>query len=392
MIPRTLFSSDHQLFRESVRSFVATEILPHHSAWEDAGVVPRSVWEQAGAAGFLCTAVPEEYGGQGGDFLFSLVVAEELASAGATGPFFHLHSDVVAPYLLRYGSEQQKSEWLPAMARGTAIGAIAMSEPRGGSDLQRIETTATRSGSDWVIDGQKVFISNGQLADLVIVAAQTEHGSGAKGVTLFLVEGDREGFTRGRPLDKIGLRAQDTSELFFTNVRVPGTNVLGEVGRGFAHLMTELAQERLLQAARSISASEAAMAWTIEYTTDREAFGRPVAAFQNTQFKLAELTALIAAQRCFVDRCVELHLANELTAADAAMAKLNAAELHCRVVDECLQFFGGWGYMREYPIGRAYVDARQTKLAGGSIEVMKLIIARSILPQSVWRREKGGEE
>jgi alkylation response protein AidB-like acyl-CoA dehydrogenase len=388
VIPRTLFSSDHDLFRESVRSFVQAEVVPCHAEWEEAGVVPRALWERAGEAGLLCTAVPEGYGGQGGDFLFSLIVAEELAFAGATGPFFHLHSDVVAPYILRYGSEEQKLEWLPKMAAGSTIGAIAMTEPRGGSDLQRIETTATRDGDDLLLDGQKVFVSNGQLADLVIVAAQTERGSGAKGITLLLVEAEREGFSRGKPLDKIGLRAQDTSELFFANVRIPTANVLGEVGQGFAQLMTELAQERLLQAARSIAASEAAMGWTIEYTSEREAFGRPVASFQNTQFKLAELTALIAAQRCFVDRCVELHLERELTAADAAMAKLNAAELHCRVVDECLQFFGGWGYMREYPIGRAYADARQTKLAGGSIEVMKMIIARAILPKSIWRHER----
>jgi acyl-CoA dehydrogenase len=388
VIPRTLFSWEHELFRESVRSFVAAEIVPHHATWEDAGVVPRELWARAGEAGFLCTAVPTAYGGQGGDFLSSLIVAEEMASAGATGPFFHLHSDVVAPYILRYGTEEQKLEWLPKMAAGTTIGAIAMSEPRGGSDLQRIETLATRDGADWVLNGQKVFISNGQLADLVIVAAQTERGSGAAGVTLLLVEADREGFARGRLLDKIGLRAQDTSELFFADVRVPADNVLGEVGQGFGQLMTELAQERLLQAARSIAAAEAAMRWTIEYTSEREVFGRAVASFQNTHFKLAELTASIAAQRCFVDRCVELHLDAELTGADAAMAKLTAAELHCTVVDECLQFFGGWGYMREYPIARAYADARQTKLAGGSIEVMKMIIARAILPPAVWRRER----
>jgi acyl-CoA dehydrogenase len=388
MIPRTLFGAEHDLFRESVRAFVASEIVPFHGAWEEAGVVPRELWRKAGEAGFLCTAVPEEYGGQGGDFLFSLVVAEELSSAGATGPFFHLHSDVVAPYIVRYGSEEQKQAWLPRMASGEAIGAIAMSEPRGGSDLQRMETTATRDGDGWVLDGQKVFISNGQLADVVIVAAQTERGAGARGVTLFVVDAALPGFSRGKPLEKIGLRAQDTSELFFSGVRLAAGDVLGEVGRGFGQLMTELAQERLLQAARSISAAEAALGWTIEYTTEREAFGRPVASFQNTQFKLAELAAALAAQRCFIDRCVELHLEGELSGADAAMAKLNAAELHCTVVDECLQFFGGWGYMREYPIARAYADARQTKLAGGSIEVMKVIIARSILPESIWRHER----
>jgi acyl-CoA dehydrogenase len=390
MIPRTLFTAEHELFRETVREFVQREVLPYHAGWEEDGVVSREVWLRAGEAELLCTAVPIEYGGQGGDFLFSLVVAEELASAGATGPFFHLHSDIVAPYMLEYGTEEQKLKWLPLMASGETIGAIAMSEPRGGSDLQRIETVAVRDGDDWVLNGKKVFISNGQLADIVIVAAQTEPGVGAKGVTLFLVEGDRTGFTRGRPLDKIGLRAQDTSELFFTDVRLPHGNVLGAVGQGFRQLMTELAQERLLQAVRSVAAAEAAIGWTIEYTCEREAFGQPIASFQNTQFKLAELTAATLAQRCLVDRCVELHLERKLSPVDAAIAKLNAAELHCTVVDECLQLFGGWGYMREYPIARAYADARQTKLAGGSIEIMKVIIARAILPDAVWRG-KGDE-
>ncbi|MBV8258043.1 MAG: acyl-CoA dehydrogenase family protein [Actinobacteria bacterium] len=386
MIPRTLFSEEHELFRETVQEFVQREVLPYHAEWEKAGVVSRDVWRRAGEAGLLCTAIPEEYGGQGGDFLFSLVVAEELMAAGATGPFFHLHSDIVAPYILRYGTEEQKLRWLPKMATGEAIGALAMSEPRGGSDLQRIETVAEPDGDGWILNGKKVFISNGQLADLLVVAAQTERGAGARGVTLFVVETDTPGFSRGRPLDKIGLKAQDTSELFFSDLRLPPDSVLGEVGQGFAQLMTELAQERLIQALRSIAAAESAIRWTIEYTSEREAFGQPIASFQNTQFKLAELTAATTAQRCFIDRCVELHLERKLSAVDAAMAKLNATELHCRVVDECLQFFGGWGYMLEYPIARAYADARQTKVAGGSVEIMKLIISRSILPERVWRR------
>ena len=386
MIPRTLFSEEHELFRETVQEFVQREVLPYHAEWEKAGVVSRDVWRRAGEAGLLCTAIPEEYGGQGGDFLFSLVVAEELMAAGATGPFFHLHSDIVAPYILRYGTEEQKLRWLPKMATGEAIGALAMSEPRGGSDLQRIETVAEPDGDGWILNGKKVFISNGQLADLLVVAAQTERGAGARGVTLFVVETDTPGFSRGRPLDKIGLKAQDTSELFFSDLRLPPDSVLGEVGQGFAQLMTELAQERLIQALRSIAAAESAIRWTIEYTSEREAFGQPIASFQNTQFKLAELTAATAAQRCFIDRCVELHLERKLSAVDAAMAKLNATELHCRVMDECLQFFGGWGYMLEYPIARAYADARQTKVAGGSVEIMKLIISRSILPERVWRR------
>jgi acyl-CoA dehydrogenase len=389
MIPRQLFSEEHELFRQSVRKFIEAELLPHHAEWEKNGVVSRTAWRRAGDAGLLCCAIPTEYGGQGGDFLYSTVVLEELGRLGATGPYFHLHSDIVAPYILKYGTEGQKRQWLPKMASGEAIGAIAMSEPQGGSDLQAIETTAVRDGDDWIINGQKVFISNGQLADIVVLAVQTQPGSRARGITLFLVEGDRPGFTRGRNLEKIGLKAQDTSELFFSDVRVPAENMLGEVGRGFYQMMTELAQERLIQALRSVAIAEAAIGWTIDYTTERTAFGRPIASYQNTQFKLAEMTAATAAQRAFVDRCLELHLQGRLDAVDAAMAKLNATELHTRVVDECLQFFGGWGYMWEYPIARAYADARQAKLAGGSVEVMKLIISRAIFPTQ-GRRGSGG--
>jgi acyl-CoA dehydrogenase len=309
-----------------------------------------------------------------------------MARAGASGPYFHLHSDIIAPYILKYGTEEQKNRWLPRMAAGEVIAAIAMSEPRGGSDLQQIETFAERDGDEWVLNGQKVFISNGQLADLVIVAAQTERGAGAAGITLFLVPGDAPGFTRGGHLEKVGLKAQDTSELFFSDVRLPGDSVLGTVGGGFKQLMTELAQERLLQAVRSIAVAEAAIGWTIEYTTERKAFGQPIASFQNTQFKLAELTAYTTAQRVFVDRCIELHARGELSAVDAAMVKLTAVETHCKVVDECMQLFGGWGYMWEYPIARAYADARQAKFSGGSVEVMKVIISREILRKDLQGR------
>ncbi len=382
MIERTLFSEEHETFRATVRRFVEREIVPHHAEWERAGVVPRELWRRAGAEGLLCCNIPAQYGGQGGDFLFSVVVIEELMRVGATGPFFYLHSDIVAPYILKYGSEEQKRRWLPAMAEGEAIGAIAMSEPRGGSDLQHIETTALPEGDEYVVNGQKVFISNGQLCDLVLVAAQTVPGSGARGMTLLLIEAEREGFQRGRNLEKIGLKAQDTSELFFNEVRVPRTNVLGEVGRGFHQLMTELAQERLIQCVKAVAVCEAALEWTIAYTRERDVFGKPLASYQNTQFKLAELTALTRTQRVFIDRCLELHLAGRLDSVDAAIAKLTATEAQVKVVDECLQLFGGWGYMWEYPIARAYADARQAKLAGGSIEVMKTIIARSILPRT----------
>ncbi len=276
MIPRTLFSEEHAIFRESVRRFIAAEITPYHAQWEKDGMVPRALWRKAGAAGLLCTAVPEEYGGMGGDFPMSLVVLEELGLAAASGPFFTLHSDIVAPYLVKYGSEAQKRRFLPGMASGEIIGAIAMTEPSGGSDLQRLRTNAIRDGDDYVINGQKVFISNGQLANLVIVACKTDPREAAKGISLILVETDRPGFT-SRRLEKIGLKAQDTSELFFADLRVPVGNLLGGEGRGFAQLMTELAQERLIQAARAVIMCEVALGWTIDYVTGREAFGRRIA-------------------------------------------------------------------------------------------------------------------
>jgi acyl-CoA dehydrogenase len=382
VIPRTLFGEEHAIFRETVRRFVASEITPHHAQWEKDGVVPRALWRKAGAAGLLLTAAPEDYGGMGGDFRMSLVVLEELGLAGATGPFFNLHSDIVAPYILRYGSEAQKWRWLPPMASGKVIGAIAMTEPSGGSDLQRMRTTAIRDGDDFIINGQKVFISNGQLADLVILACKTDPREGARGVSLILVETDRPGFTKGRRLEKIGLKAQDTSELFFADLRVPAANLLGGEGRGFAQLMTELAQERLIQAAKAVVACEAALQWTIAYTTEREAFGQTLASFQNTQFVLAQLHAETVMARVLVDRLTEVHLKGELDAVDGAIAKLTTTELQGKVMDQCLQLFGGWGYMWEYPIARAWADARQSRIAGGSIEVMKHIIGRSLVGRS----------
>src|SRR5260221_4468807 len=362
MIPRTLFSEEHAIFRESVRRFIAAEITPYHAQWEKDGVVPRALWRKAGAAGLLCTAVPAEYGGMGGDCLMSLVVLEELGLAAASGPFFTLHSDIVAPYLVRYGSEAQKRRFLPAMASGEGIGAIGMTEPSGGSDLQRIRTTALRDGDDYVINGQKVFISNGQLANLVIVACKTDPREAGKGISLVLVETDRPGFSSHR-LEKIGLKAQDTSELFFADVRVPVTNLLGGEGHGFAQLMTELPQERLIQAARAVIMSEAALGWTIDYTTEREAFGQKIAAFQNTQFKLAELKAEITVARIFVDRLTELLLAGALDAVDAAIAKLTTTELQGRAMDECLQLFGGYGYLWGFPLARAWAEAPQARIA-----------------------------
>ena len=381
MIPRTIFLPEHDSFRDNVRRFAERELAPHHAAWEEAGVVPRDVWLKAGAMGMLCCNVPEEYGGMGGDFLHSTIVLEELAALGLTGPAFSLHSDIVAPYLLHYGTEAQKRRWLPAMATGEALGAVAMTEPSGGSDLQAIKTTAIRDGDDYVINGQKVFITNAQNADVIVVAAKTDPRARGKGISLILVETDRPGFTRGKPLHKIGCKAMDTSELFFADLRVPVANLLGEEGRGFAQLMTELAQERLVQAVRAIATAEAALRWTVDYTVGRQAFGQSLADLQNTQFKLAEMRAETVVMRVYVDRCLSLHLDGQLTSVDAAIAKMQTTELQGRVVDQCLQLHGGWGYMWEYPIARAFADARMSRIAGGSIEVMKQIIARDMLPR-----------
>jgi acyl-CoA dehydrogenase len=381
MIPRTLFDSDHDMFRDSVRKYIANEIMPVYRDWEHAGVVPRDAWTKAAAAGLLCCSVPEAYGGVACDFRYGAIVIEEMARAGATAPTFYLHSEIVSPYLVNHGTEEQKQRWLPKMVAGEVIVAVAMSEPSGGSDLQNIKTQAIRDGDDYVINGQKVFITNGITADVIVLACKTDPSAGAKGVSLILVESDRAGLSRGKPLEKIGSKAQDTAELFFNDVRVPVSNLLGEEGRGFYILMTELAQERLVQAVRAVAAAEAAIEWTIEYATNRKLFGKTLADFQNTQFKLAELHAETLTQRVFVDRCIELHLQGELSSVDAAVAKMVTTELQGKVMDQCLQLFGGWGYMTEYPIARAFVDARLTRIGGGSIEVMKQIISRSILPK-----------
>ncbi len=378
MIPRTLFSPEHEIFRSTVRRFIDKEIAPFHAQWEEDGIVPRELWRKAGAAGLLCCSIPEEYGGSGADYLYDVVVFEEMARGGFTGPGFMIHTDLVSTYIRSFGTEAQKQHWLPKMIAGAAIGSLGMTEPHAGSDLKNIRTRAVRDGDDFVINGQKVFISNGQLCDVLVLATKTDSTAGAKGITLFLVEGDRPGFKRGRNLSKLGLKAQDTSELFFDNVRVPATNMLGEEGQGFGLMMTKLAQERLAQAIRSAAVIEAVIEWTVEYTAQREAFGQTIADFQNTQFKLAELKTESVAGRIMTDRCIELFMKGELDAIDAAMAKMFLSNLHCKTVDECLQLFGGWGYMWEYPIARAYADARVVKIAGGSIEIMKYLIGRDL--------------
>ena len=378
MFKRELFNEDHEAFRSMVRRFIDNEIAPHHAAWEDSGVVPRELWLKAGAAGMLCCTVPEQYGGAEADYLFDVVVFEEMARSGFTGPGFMIHCDLVATYIASFGSEAQKKKWLPLMVQGKAIGSLGMTEPHAGSDLKAIRTRAVRDGDDFVISGQKVFISNGQLCDVIVLATKTDSAAGAKGVTLFLVDTSLPGFRRGKNLHKLGMKAQDTSELFFDEVRVPATAMLGEEGRGFELMMTKLAQERLAQAIRSATVAETVIDWTIEYTANRKAFGKTIGDFQNTQFKLAELKTEAVVGRQFTDKCIQNFMKGELDAVDAAMAKMWLSNMHCKVVDECLQLFGGWGYMWEYPIARAYADARIVKIAGGSIEVMKHIIGRQL--------------
>lgn len=372
------YTDEHRAFREMARRFVRTEIEPHHREWEEAGQVPRELWKRAGALGLLLTGVSDQWGGLGADFLYSYILTEEMAFAGATGPLFYLHSDIIAPYIEHYGSVAQKLRWLPKMASGEVITGVAMTEPGTGSDLQGVTTTARRDGDDWVIKGQKIFISNGQIADLFVVVAKTPGENAPGGISLFLVEADRAGFARGRNLEKLGMSAQDTSELFFDDVRVPAENLLGELGRGFAYLMSELPQERLMVAIVAVAAAEAAVNWTVDYVEQRYAFGKPISALQNTRFKLAEAKTEVAVARAFLDQCVLKHIEKKLDTSEASMAKWWTTEMQFRVIDSCLQLFGGYGYMKEYPIARAWADSRVQRIYGGTTEIMKEIIARSM--------------
>jgi alkylation response protein AidB-like acyl-CoA dehydrogenase len=378
---RTLFDDEHGLFRESFRAFVSKEIAPHHQAWELDGIVPRELFEAAGRHGFLCMAAPTEHGGGGvDDFRYNLILSEEIQRAGVAGSGLGitLHNDICLPYFLALTDDEQKGRWLPGMCSGELITAIAMTEPTIGSDLASMRTTAVREGDSYVVNGAKTFITNGINADLVITAVKTDPRERHQGMSLLVIERGMEGFERGRNLDKVGLHAQDTAELFFTDVVVPATNLLGEEGSGFLHLVHNLPQERLSIAMSGVAAARQALDWTLAYVKDREAFGQPVGSFQNSRFRLAEMKTEIDIAEVFVDRCVQALNAGALTAEEAAEAKWWCTELQKRVVDTCVQLHGGYGYMLEYPVARAYVDARIQTIYGGTTEIMKEIIGRSM--------------
>ncbi|WP_237063027.1 acyl-CoA dehydrogenase family protein [Microbulbifer zhoushanensis] len=379
MIPRTVFNTEHEQFRDTVRKFLENEAVPHHAQWEKEGQVDRVLWNKAGEMGFLCPQVPEAYGGLELDFGYNAIIDEEISRLGLTGIGWGLHSDIAVPYIANYGSEEQKQKYLPKCISGEIVTAIAMTEPGTGSDLQNVRTTAIRDGDHYVLNGSKTFITNGQHADLVIVVAKTNPDEGASGVSLLLVDTSLPGFKKGTNLEKIGMKAQDTSELFFDDVRVPAEDLLGGEGQGFIYLMQELPQERLGVAIGAIANAEAGLQWTIDYVRERKAFGRPIASFQNTQFKLAELSSELTALRVFVDRCLELHYEKKLDVPTAAKAKLLATDFQCKLLDECVQLHGGYGYMWEYPIARAWADARVQRIYAGTNEIMKLIIGRDLV-------------
>ncbi len=381
MIKRTVFESEQEMFRDSFRKFLQEEAVPNHEQWEKDGQVSREFWLKAGQLGYLSPTVPEAYGGVGVDFRYNAVVDEEVANFGLTGIGFGLHSDIAVPYIMAYGTEEQKQKYLPGCVSGEIITAIAMTEPGTGSDLQAVKTNAVLSddGEHYILNGSKTFITNGQLADLVIVVAKTNPEAGSKGTSLLLVEANTEGFVKGQNLHKIGMKAQDTSELFFQDVKVPKENLLGTEGMGFIYLMQELPQERLSVSLSAVSCAESILEQTVAYVKERKAFGREIASFQNTQFKLAEMSATVTMARVFIDKCLELHLEKELDPVTAAKLKLLTTDVQCDVVDECLQLHGGYGYMWEYPVARAYADARVQKIYAGTNEIMKLIIGRSMV-------------
>lgn len=380
---RPILEPEHESFRQTVRSFLEKEVVPHHAQWEEDGVVPRELWTRAGEQGLLCFDVPDEYGGAGvTDFRYNMVLAEEMTRAGASGPGFPVHTDIIVPYLTGLGTDEQKRRWLPGCVSGETITAIAMTEPGAGSDLQGIRTAAVDKGDHYVLNGSKTFISNGILADLVIVVArtdtQTDGGLGHKGISLLVVERGMAGFERGRNLDKMGLKAQDTAELFFDDVVVPKANLLGEEGSGFVSLMTNLPQERLSIATMAAAACEAVLDMCLAYAKEREAFGRPIGKFQHNRFLVAEMATEARIARVFVDDCVRLHNEGRLDTSLAAMAKWWTTELQTKLVDRAVQLHGGYGYMNEYPVAKAFVDSRIQTIYGGTTEIQKEIIGRSL--------------
>lgn len=374
-------SQEYELFRDNVKRFLETEIAPHYAKWERESWMPKEIWHKFGEQGLLCVDQPEEFGGAGVPYQYSTVILEEIAKAGygslCTG--ISVHSDIIAPYILHLGTQAQKEYWLPKMASGEAVGAIGMTEPGAGSDLANIRTSAIKKGDHYVLNGSKTFISNGQHAGVIVLAAKTDPNAGSKGVSLFLLDTSLPGFARGRNLEKIGLHSQDTSELFFDNIKLPLDALLGEEGKGFAYMMQELPRERLNIAIQGIYSAEGALNDTVAYVTDRKAFGAPLSQLQNTRFTLAECKADIECNKAFLNHCIHLYVQNKLDVPTAAMIKLTSTELQGKVTDACLQMHGGYGYMTEYPIARAYVDARIQRIYGGANEIMKEIIARSFL-------------
>jgi acyl-CoA dehydrogenase len=379
LLEREIYASEeHKMMQKMIQDFINNEIIDHIEEWEEKGMVSRDLWERAGDLGLLCIDVPEHYGGSGLDFSFSALFIEELAKEGISGPGFSLHSDIVAPYLLKYGTEAQKQKYLPIMASGKMITSIGMTEPNCGSDLQAIKTNAVDKGDHYLVNGQKTFITNGYMSDMSIVAVKTNMRTGEEGVSLLIMESNFEGFEKGIPFKKIGMKAQDTCELFFDNVKVPKENLLGEEGLGFKIMMTELARERLTVALNATGGAEGAIEKTLAYTSTRTAFKQPIAGFQNTQFKLAECATQLQVHQAFLDRCTLLVSEHKLTAESASMAKYSATEMHGKVVDECLQLFGGYGYIWDYPIARMYADNRVARIYAGTNEIMKLLIARGL--------------
>lgn len=379
MIARTLFESDHDMFREAVRKFATREIIPYLEKWDEEGGIDRALWQKAGEHGFLCSTLPTMYGGSEVNRTFSMILLEELSPLGGVGISFAMHSDIVASYILRYATEAAKQKYLPKMAAGDCIGALGMSEPGAGSDVKAIRTSAVRDGDHYILNGSKTFISNGYECGVVVVVAKTNPEAGAKGVSLLLVDDTMDGFEKGKKLKKVGLKAQDTAELFFNDVRVPVENLLGEENRGFFYSMEELSWERAQIAVAAVACSKDAIQRTIDYVNDRKVFGKKVADFQNTRFKLAELQTEVQIAEVFVDKCMELELKGQLDNTSAAMMKYWTTDLQCKVADECLQLHGGYGFMQEYPIARAWVDARAQRIYGGTNEIMKELIARDLL-------------